>query len=190
MGKNRITKVYTKTGDKGETTLVGGEKISKASPRVDAYGDIDELNSVLGLVYFEIKDSEIKNLIKKIQNDLFIMGGDMATKTDSKYGVPRINSKMYKSLEEHIDKFVNEVGELKEFILPGGSLGGSYLHLARVVCRRAERKVALLMNSEKINEDVLIYLNRLSDFLFVLARVVNKRSGFEEVYADFDPKDN
>ena len=188
MTKNRITKVYTKFGDKGETSLVGGEKVSKASHRVDSYGDVDELNSVLGLFINASNDIEIKELIKSIQNDLFIMGGDLATKKDSKYDVPRVNEKMYKILETQIDKFIDEVGDLKEFILPGGEFPGAFLHLARTVCRRAERKVVALMDIEDINHNVLVYLNRLSDLLFVLARVENKRNGVKEIFVDFGKK--
>ncbi len=185
MAKKRITKVYTKTGDDGETSLVGGKRVSKASKRVDSYGDVDELNSVLGISRAKTNEFELNDIIRFIQNDLFIMGGDLATPNDSEFNVPRVTSKMAGTLEELIDKFLSEVGDLKEFILPAGNEGGAYLHLARTVCRRAERKVAHLSKSEDINKNVLIYLNRLSDLLFVLARVDNKRSGFDEISVDF-----
>lgn len=186
MEKNRITKVYTKSGDKGQTSLVGGEKVSKSSYRVESYGETDELNSVLGLVLCWSEDQEIKQLVKKIQNDLFILGGDLATRTGSKYDVPRIRKEMYIFLENQIDKYTAEVGNLKEFILPGGTPPGAGFHIARTVCRRAERSVVSLMENEEINSNVLIYLNRLSDLLFVLARVENMRNGVEEVYVDFE----
>lgn len=185
MAKKRITKVYTKTGDKGETSLIGGERVSKASLRVEAYGDVDELNSVLGIACSLSNDEEVKNLLKELQNDLFILGGDLATPSDSKFIVPRVDNNMVKRLESLIDKFVDEVGELKEFILPSGGGSGSSLHLARTVCRRAERKIVKLMNDDDVNSDSLIYVNRLSDLLFVLARVENKRGNFKEVLVNF-----
>ncbi|MGH7885978.1 MAG: cob(I)yrinic acid a,c-diamide adenosyltransferase [Thermodesulfobacteriota bacterium] len=188
MSKKRITKVYTKTGDKGETSLVGGKRVSKASKRVDAYGDVDELNSFLGISRTKTSEHELKEIIQVIQNDLFIIGGDLATSNDSEFKVPRVSLDMIGKLEHLIDDFLKEVGDLKEFILPSGNEGGAYLHLARTVCRRAERKTALLMKTEEINENVLIYLNRLSDLLFVLARVENKRSGFNEISVDFKVK--
>lgn len=186
MAKKRITKVYTKTGDDGETSLVGGKRVSKASKRVDSYGDVDELNSVLGICRSKTKERELEDILLLIQNDLFIMGGDLATPNDSEFEVPRVSLEMSQNLEEHIDTFLNEVGDLKEFILPAGDDAGAYLHFARTVCRRAERKVVELSKSEDINKHILIYLNRLSDLLFVLARVDNKRSSFKEVSVDFD----
>lgn len=188
MPKKRITKVYTKTGDLGETSLVGGRRVSKSSLRVDSYGEVDELNSVLGIVQSIVNDGEIKELIKSIQNGLFIMGGDLATPDNSEIGVPRIDSEMIQKLESLIDKYVGEVGDLKEFILPGGSEPGSFLHLARTICRRAERKIVALNQEEKINSNLIIYINRLSDLLFMLARVINKRCGIEETYVDFSEK--
>lgn len=185
MAKKRITKVYTKTGDKGETSLIGGDRVSKASLRVEAYGDVDELNSVLGIARPLSNDEEVKNLLKELQNDLFILGGDLATPNDSKFIVPRVDNNMVKRLESLIDKFVDEVGELKEFILPSGCGSGSYMHLARTVCRRAERKIVKLMNDDDVNSVSLIYVNRLSDLLFVLARVENKRGNFKEVLVNF-----
>lgn len=183
MAKTRITKVYTKTGDKGLTSLVGGERVSKASLRVDSYGDVDELNAVLGIIRSQGVDDEISSLIVKIQNDLFIMGADLASPMDIE--VPRVSAESVKNLERAIDKSLEELEPLKEFILPSGNVGGSYLHFARTVSRRAERKVVKLMEEEDIGENVLIYLNRLSDLLFVLARVENKRGNFKETFVDF-----
>jgi len=183
MAKKRITKVYTKTGDKGLTSLVGGQRVSKASIRVDSYGDVDELNAVLGIVRSHGVDEEINTLIAEIQNDLFIMGADLASPIDIE--VPRVNADRVLNLEKSIDKFLEELEPLKEFILPVGNKGGSYLHFARTVSRRAERKVAKLMEEEQIGENILIYLNRLSDLLFVLARVENKRGNFMETFVDF-----
>lgn len=183
MAKKRITKVYTKTGDKGLTSLVGGQRVSKASIRVDSYGDVDELNAVLGIVRSHGVDEEINTLMAEIQNDLFIMGADLASPIDIE--VPRVNADRVLNLEKSIDKFLEELEPLKEFILPVGNMGGSYLHFARTVSRRAERKVAKLMEEEQIGENILIYLNRLSDLLFVLARVENKRGNFMETFVDF-----
>jgi len=183
MAKTRITKVYTKTGDKGLTSLVGGERVSKASLRVDSYGDVDELNAVLGIIRSQGVDDEINSLIVKIQNDLFIMGADLASPMDIE--VPRVSAESVENLETVIDKFLDELEPLKEFILPSGNVGGSYLHFARTVSRRAERKVVKLMEQEDIGENILIYLNRLSDLLFVLARIENKRGNFKETFVDF-----
>jgi len=184
MAKKRITRVYTKTGDKGLTSLIGGNRVSKSSARVEAYGDVDELNSVLGVVLAEVKDEEIKNIIKEIQNDLFIIGADLASPPEIQ--VPRIDKERIGELEKTIDKLLEELGPLKEFILPSGSGGGPYIHLARAVSRRAERRIVKLMEEEQLNENVLVYINRLSDLLFVMARIENKRGKFEETYVKFD----
>lgn len=188
MAKKRITKVYTRTGDKGQTSLVGGDRVSKSSPRVCAYGDVDELNSALGIVIKETVDDELKDLIKVIQNDLFIIGAELASPPE--LNVPRISEERVNDLESVIDKLLEELEPLKEFILPGGSGGAPYLHLARTVCRRAERTVVALMEEEKIagkeiGGNVLIYINRLSDLLFVMARIENSRLKFKESYVKF-----
>ncbi len=184
MAKKRITKVYTRTGDKGQTSLVGGSRVSKASARVEAYGEVDELNSVLGIARVEAQDIEIKELIKEIQNDLFIIGADLASPPEVK--VPRISKEKISELEKIIDNFLQELEPLKEFILPSGRAGGPYLHLARTVSRRAERRIVRLAKEEKINENILAYINRLSDLLFVMARIENKRGNFEETYVKFN----
>jgi len=183
MPKNRITKVYTRTGDDGKTSLVGGKRVSKSSARVTSYGDVDELNAVIGLARLEIKDAELERIIKEIQNDLFILGADLASPPD--VNVPRVNSKMVENLERHIDRFLKELEPLKEFILPGGNSAGATLHLSRTVCRRAERSIVKLMEEEKLDILPLTYLNRLSDLLFVLARVANRIDSIDEIFADF-----
>jgi len=183
MAKKRITKVYTKTGDQGLTSLVGGARVSKASLRVDSYGEVDELNAVLGVIRSQGVNEEINGLLIVIQNDLFIMGADLASPPDIE--VPRVSGESVGNLERAIDKFLEELEPLKEFILPGGNIGGSNLHFARAVSRRAERKVVKLMEQEEVGENVLKYLNRLSDLLFVMARVENQRSGFKETFVDF-----
>jgi len=183
MAKTRITKVYTKTGDQGLTSLVGGARVSKASLRVDSYGDVDELNAVLGIIRSQDVDDEISSLLIAIQNDLFIMGADLASPPDIE--VPRVSKESVENLEEAIDNFLEELEHLKEFILPSGNTAGSYLHFARTVSRRAERKVVKLMEEEQIGEYVLQYLNRLSDLLFVMARIENQRGNFKETFVDF-----
>lgn len=184
MGKGaRISKVYTRTGDGGETSLVGGARVSKSSLRVVAYGEVDELNSVLGFARSLLNDSEIDDTLALIQNDLFTLGADLAS--PSGIEVPRITERFTATLEEYSDRFLSELEPLKEFILPGGAQAGAALHLARTVARRAERTVVALSETEELNPDTIIYLNRLSDLLFILARAANKRAGVPEKLADF-----
>lgn len=183
MAKTRITKVYTRTGDEGQTSLISGVRVSKCSPRVEAYGDIDELNAALGMARNHVKDTELLDIIIRIQNDLFIVGADLASPPD--INVPRISAQRVEELENIIDKLLEELEPLKEFILPSGSPGGSYLHFCRTVSRRAERRIVSLIEQEDINTVSLIYVNRLSDLLFVMARVENKRSGFTETFVEF-----
>ena len=181
--KMRISKVYTKFGDKGNTMLVGGEVVSKSSDRVESYGEVDELNSALGVACSGNMLEEIKEIINLVQNDLFIVGADLASTKSTK--VPRIGKVKINKLEKTIDYYNKKVGPLKEFILPSGSSVGSYLHLARTICRRAERQIVLLGKTEWVNPNVLIYINRLSDLLFVLARHQNKESDEGEVFVNF-----
>jgi cob(I)alamin adenosyltransferase len=179
----RITKVVTKHGDKGTTSLVGGKIVSKAATRVEVYGDVDELNSFLGVARTEIKDTQVDDILRKIQNDLFTLGADLASLLS--VAVPRVETNHVSALETIIDTLLQELEPLKEFILPGGGKAGSLLHVARTIARRAERKAVKLSEEEEINKTVLVYLNRLSDLLFVLARAVNKRSGLREEQAKF-----
>jgi cob(I)alamin adenosyltransferase len=165
-------KIYTKKGDRGKTSLFGGRRVSKDDLRVDCYGTVDELNSNLGLAVTEINSPEIIKVIKKIQNDLFTLGGELANPTE-KRSDSNIESAQIKFLEEKIDYFDDKLPQLKQFILPGGSKGAALLHLARSVCRRGERLVVKLAKNDVINENIIIYLNRLSDLLFVLARFEN-----------------
>ena len=188
MAKKRITKVYTKSGDDGLTSLIGGIRVSKACLRVDAYGDVDELNAVLGLTRCSIRNRTLDELLETIQKDLFIVGADLAS--PSGIDVPRINNDRIEALEHSIDSLLQSLEPLKEFILPGGQPGGAYLHFARTVARRAERKVARLIEEEgpESGRNVLVYLNRLSDLLFVMARIENKENQFGETYAEFGKK--
>jgi cob(I)alamin adenosyltransferase len=171
-------KIYTKTGDKGETSLFGGERVWKNNERIESYGTVDELNSVIGLAVSEIHDSEILNALKDIQNELFTLGADLATPFDAKNNnVPRVTDELVNKAEETIDLFNCKIPELRSFILPGGTKGAALLHFARTVCRRAERKVLTLRNHEDIGNKILVYLNRISDLLFVLARYENYVNG-------------
>lgn len=184
MPKKRITKVYTRTGDKGLTSLVFGERIKKDAARVEAYGDVDELNSVIGIVRSKINNVKLDRMLTRIQNDLFIIGADLASRDPNK--ALRLRKSGYRYLEKQIDRYLSQLEPLDEFILPTGSEAGSFIHLARAVARRAERRVVSLMNEETINSNILIYLNRLSDLLFVIARIVNRDDGYCERYVEFD----
>ncbi len=173
-----LNKIYTRTGDKGETVLVGGLKVAKHSLRPDAFGEVDELNSIIGIVRTYIskdKQSELNDILERIQNELFDLGADLATPKISKDSdkVLRITSSQVKRLENEIDKFNKDLNALKSFVLPGGSKLSSWLHLARTATRRAERKITKLASEEGINNEVIIYINRLSDLLFVMARHCN-----------------
>lgn len=182
----RITKVYTKTGDAGETSLVGGTRVSKSDLRVAAFGDVDELNSLLGVTRAFLADPEMDDVLGRLQNELFILGADLASPMD----VPlrRVDEELVTELEHLVDKFLAELAPLQEFILPSGSQAGAFLHLARTVARRAERSVVALTTENAINPQALIYLNRMSDFLFVLARVINQRAGIPETLANFSAR--
>lgn len=182
----RITRVYTKTGDAGETSLVDGSRVSKAHERVAAYGDVDELNSLLGLARVGLADAQLDEALGKIQNELFIVGADLASPLTIQ--VPRVDETHISELEQLIDSLLEELEPLREFILPGGTQLGASLHLARTVARRAERSIVTLAAREEINERALIYLNRLSDLLFVMARVANHRAGVREQAANFSQR--
>ena len=181
-----ISKVYTKTGDKGKTSLVGGQKVLKSNVRIHAYGEIDELNSVVGLCIEELKlmDKDFSSLVvslTKIQNDLFNLGTILATEPeDMTPSMPRITEDDIKVLEDEIDKANKELPILHSFVLPGGSKANAFLHLARTVCRRCERNCCDLYEEEKIDKIVISYLNRLSDNFFVWSRWVATKLKHEE----------
>jgi cob(I)alamin adenosyltransferase len=176
-------KIYTKTGDRGQTALFGGARVSKASLRVSAYGDVDELNSQLGVVCASDADLELKTRLREIQEELFSLGAELAKNPDKDVdlGVPGIADPEIERLEHDIDRFETELEPLKTFILPGGAPSAAFLHVARTACRRAERAVVLLAESEPVRPELVRYLNRLSDLLFVLARVANHRAGVVDV---------
>ena len=185
-------KIYTKTGDKGETGLIGGKRISKGDPRIVAYGSVDELNSNIGIAIssLTVKDRhlflDLINIMTCIQSELFIVGSDLADPryppgNQNQYQTPRTEENMASALEDAIDKFETELEPITFFILPGGSIEASLLHITRTIARRAEIAATLLSKDQIINPIVLVYLNRLSDFLFVAARLINKRLGIKDV---------
>jgi len=175
-------KIYTKTGDKGDTRLFDGTQVRKDDSRVDGYGEVDELNATIGAAAAFLQDTELKTLLVGIQRDLFSIGAELA---DPRHRGGKEKSKLDPShvtlLEESIDRFETELPPLRHFILAGGSPAGALLHVSRTVCRRAERRVVALGDDAGVNPHVVEYLNRLSDFLFVLARLVNQRQGQEEI---------
>lgn len=173
-------KIYTKTGDAGETGLWGGRRVAKDAPRVHAYGSVDECGAALGLARAAGLDPQLDELLAQIQDQLFVVGADLASPGEAA-GIPRVGAEEIDFLEQTIDRLESELEPLKQFILPGGSLAAAHLHLARTVCRRAERWVVSLAREEPVRPQVLVYLNRLSDCLFVLARAANARAGIADV---------
>lgn len=175
-------KIYTKTGDNGETGLFGGPRVTKDHIRIHAYGTVDELSSILGIASVHCTDIELREVIVQLQNQLFVLGADLATPRQAKSTViQRISTDDITYIEDLIDKFDEELPPLKNFILPGGSLFGATLHYARTVCRRAERFIVSLAQKEDLGMEVGQYINRLSDLLFVMARTANYRSGGKEM---------
>ncbi len=175
-------KIYTKTGDKGKTSLFGGGRVAKDGQRIEAYGSVDELNSRIGLVRALYPPADIDQVLATIQNDLFVLGADLATpKPKQRTSIDTIESRHVEHLERTIDRFEGSLPALKEFILPGGSRLAAELHVARTVCRRAERRIVNLLRKGEIGTTPFVYMNRLSDLLFVMARYANKLEGVEEV---------
>lgn len=173
--------IYTKFGDKGKTSLYGGKTVSKADIRVNAYGQIDELNSFLGIIISEIKDKTIKKELIVIQNDLFEIGSSLANPAINKHvSLSKYLKLRVLEFEKKIDKLSLKLKELENFILPGGGKTGSKLHYARTLTRKAERRIVALSQKETINTDILIFINRLSDLLFTYARFINKKERKKE----------
>jgi cob(I)alamin adenosyltransferase len=167
-------KIYTRTGDRGDTSLYGGQRVPKDALRIEAYGTIDELNSVLGAVRADNTDEEIDSILTQVQHRLFELGADLATpRSVSKKRIKRFDPEDAKPLEKIIDALGGHLKPLRSFVLPGGSPVAARIHFARTVCRRAERTVVRLSRNEEIGEGITVYLNRLSDMLFVLARYAN-----------------
>lgn len=176
-----MPRMYTRTGDRGETGLFSGERVRKNSLRVEAYGTVDELSSTIGYARSLAEDRDADEILEKIQRDLFLVGAELATRP--KRGRPRqlrVTEAMVRYLEKEIDRLDSELPSLSTFIVPSGVRAATALHVARTVARRAERRAVTLAQKERLNPQLLAYLNRLSSLLFVLARIVNKRSGVEE----------
>ena len=182
-------KIYTRTGDKGDTGLGGGKRVSKDSLRIWTYGTVDELNSAIGMARAFNADEKsvagqtIDKMLARVQNELFNLGAELATlPTDDRPGMPRVEQRHVAALEKLMDELSSELDPLKKFILPGGTKTAAALHLARTICRRAERLCVRLARDEEIGECVVPYLNRLGDALFILARLANRGAGVREVY--------
>jgi cob(I)alamin adenosyltransferase len=182
----KITKVYTKGGDDGSTSLGGGQRVAKDSSRVTAYGEVDELNCFIGQALATGLTPENEQALRTVQNELFNLGSDLCFLEDdkAKLRLPRIDKRHVRALEDILDRMTEQLGPLENFILPGGSPSAALLHVARAVCRRAERAVVSLAAGEAVGEWTLRYLNRLSDVLFVMARYENKQRGRSEVTWD------
>ena len=173
---NRLSKIYTRTGDAGTTGLGDGTRVAKDSMRIVAMGDVDELNSILGILQTMPLGANIHEVLQAVQHDLFDMGGEICMP-----GYAMIKAERVTALEAQLDAWNDTLPPLKEFILPGGDLASAYCHLARTVCRRAERSMTTLNSHEKLTEISLQYINRLSDLLFVLCRILNKEAGVPDV---------
>ena len=179
----KLNKIYTKTGDGGDTALGNGERVLKDSLRVSAYGNVDELNASIGVVTI-YATSDLKEKLKNIQNDLFDLGADLCVPVSEKNNNRlRLSKGQIQILEAEIDEMNNELKPLNSFILPGGCKSATFLHLARTICRRAERSVVSLSCEEQINDNTLVYLNRLSDWLFVASRVENQENSTEVLWS-------
>jgi len=172
-------KIYTKTGDKGDTGLIDGSRISKSDLRIIAYGEVDEANSHIGLIISNIEKNSIFDDVKKIlldvQQDLFVLGAELANPNTLKDDNMLVKREMISTIEKYIDNFESELAPISNFILPGGSIESSLIHICRTVVRRADTSAVALAKEQKINQEILTYLNRISDLFFVLARVINKR---------------
>ena len=174
---NRLTKIYTRTGDQGKTGLADGSRVDKFNARIESLGNIDELNSIIGIVLTEKIPDDKKAILEKVQHDLFDIGGELSIPNHIK-----IDDKKIDYLEKNLDEMNKDLQSLEEFILPGGSKISSYCHLARTVCRRVERNLFKLAQTDKVNEASLKYINRLSDMLFVLARFLNKINNLDDIF--------
>ena len=173
-------KIYTKTGDEGKTSLFDNSRVWKSDQRIMSYGSVDELNSSMGIALSLELDPEIRDILIKLQNDLFIVGSDLANPNMSDKKI-RTSSEMITFLEQKIDLLEPQLEPLTSFILPGGMLLASILHLSRTIARRAETHVIALSQNEEINKDAAIYLNRLSDLMFILARAINRRKNISDI---------
>ncbi|ANM30313.1 cob(I)yrinic acid a c-diamide adenosyltransferase [Acidobacteria bacterium Mor1] len=182
----KITKVYTRAGDEGTTSLGGGQRVDKHSLRIESYGTVDELNSAIGVALAGGLDPRLEKELGRVQNELFHLGSDLCVLEEDKhkFKVPCVEQRHIDTLEATIDELNEQLGPLENFILPGGSAGAASLHLARTIARRAERLLVALSREQTIGPHTLAYLNRLSDALFVMARFENHRQGVEDVCWD------
>jgi cob(I)alamin adenosyltransferase len=183
-----MTRIYTKTGDDGTTGLIGGKRVPKNASRIEAYGAIDELNAVLGVFSALPLPERVRGILHRVQDDLFSIGADLALPVGqerSKWGIPPIADEDIRALEQEIDDCEAALTPLQRFILPGGSMPGALLHLARTVARRAERRCVALAHVEHVDPQIIRYLNRLSDLYFVLARYVNQENAQPEIHPTF-----
>jgi cob(I)alamin adenosyltransferase len=180
-----VTRIYTRTGDRGETGLFGGRRVHKSHPRVEAYGEVDELNAALGLALASLTDQEVRDRLATVQADLFAIGADLATPRTADGRphphLPALPHGRAAEFESWIDEADAELPELHNFVLPGGVPGAAALPLARTICRRAERRVIALDALEGVEPEIVVYLNRLSDLLFQFARLANHRAGVEDI---------
>ncbi len=177
-----MVKIYTKTGDTGETGLLGGNRVSKSSLEMQLIGEVDELNAALGVAVLFVEQEKLKVFIQNIQRDLFKVGAELAAlQTTMMERLEKVGGSQVEAMEKMIDEFWGELPELKNFILPSGSAAGAHLHLARVICRRVERELVAFGQTIPLRPELYIYLNRLSDFLFASARWVNFKAGEEEI---------
>lgn len=177
-------KIYTKTGDEGLTSLFSGKRVPKDDDLIEAYGTVDELNSILGLVLTENISASMRARVTMLQHELFELGSDLATPWDDaafSSKIKRMHATSSERLESEMDEAEEKLGKLTQFILPGGTKVAAYLHLARTVCRRAERKITSLFIENKVNPEAFIYLNRLSDWCFMMARLTNLESGTPDI---------
>ncbi|MGQ9789425.1 MAG: cob(I)yrinic acid a,c-diamide adenosyltransferase [Armatimonadota bacterium] len=178
-------RIYTKTGDDGTTGLLGGQRLSKDAPRVEAYGSVDELNAHIGLALTYLHNhSRFREMLQQVQKTLFVIGAELAAPIGKKPPVAPIDASHVQELEGWIDDLEDTLPPLRHFILPGGSVPSAFLHVARTVCRRTERRVVTLFHTEPGNAHIITYLNRLSALLFVMARAVNASEGVEDVIWD------
>lgn len=175
-------KIYTKTGDNGETSLVGGKRIAKDHIKIDAYGTVDELNAWIGVLHDKVEEEKVKHQLNRVQNQLFVLGSHLASEPGKKSSfIPEIDKTLIKDLETWMDEMSAQCPELKNFILPSGSELISFCHVARAVCRRAERVIIALARVENVENDIIIIFNRLSDYLFVLARFMSVLQNVKEI---------
>jgi len=173
-------KIYTKTGDEGQTGLLGGDRVGKDSARIEAIGSFDELNAYMGICVIAMEDEALRAKLLRIQNQIFDIGSELACPPDGKFDIQSVDTEDILVLESEIDEMDAELPPLKAFILPGGTSTSAHLHFLRAICRRTERTLLALHRINPVRNELIMYVNRLSDWMFCLSRLVNQRSGVEE----------